>query len=408
MSSIYLDHNATTPMLPEVIAAMAECARDTPGNPASQHAPGREARRRLEEARETICRLLGAQTSGMATDRLVFTSGGTEANNLALLGLVPQESAHVIVSVIEHPSVLGVAEELARRGHRVSRLRVLPSGVVDLEHLSGLLVEPEVQPTLVSVMLANNETGVIQPIAEVARMCERAGAILHTDASQAVGKIPVDFRTLGVAALTFAAHKFHGPPGVGGLLLRHDVTLAPILFGGFQQAGLRPGTESTALAVGMCRALQLWHAEAAERMTRMTELRDHFESRLTTSEFWRIPLRVIINGASAPRLPNTSNIAFVGLDRQALVMALDLAGVACSTGSACASGSSEPSPVLLAMGCPGEVISSSLRFSLGAGTTRADIDESVSRIVKVVNDLRDRKELEKVRSPARISGAKRV
>jgi cysteine desulfurase len=407
MSTIYLDNNATTPMLPEVLEAMAECAREAFANPASQHGPGREARRRLEAAREQIARLLGAETAGMRADRVVFTSGGTEANNLALLGMMPAAPAHVVVSAIEHPSVIGAAEELNRRGHTVSRLRVLPSGVVDLDHLAELLdrrtgFQPvpddlpearrvgnqsyEVAPALVSVMLGNNETGVLQPAAEIARLCRAAGALVHTDAVQAAGKIPVDFRALGVDAMTVAAHKFHGPRGIGALVVRPEVPLAPILFGGFQQAGLRPGTESPMLAVGMAQALELAHQAGCERTALLSALRDRFEEQLLAA----LP-DVVINGALAPRLPHTSSMAFPGVDRQALVMALDLAGVACSTGSACASGSSEPSAVLVAMSCPPSVVSSALRFSFGVQNTSFEVDEAARRIVKAVSDLRRRK-----------------
>jgi cysteine desulfurase len=235
-------------------------------------------------------------------------------------------------------------------------------------------------------MLGQNETGVLQPVAELAAIAAKQGVPLHTDAAQVVGKLPVDFRALGVATMTVAAHKFHGPVGIGALVIRHDIQLQPQLFGGFQQAGLRPGTESVALAVGMCRALELWHAEHHERVTRMRELRDRFERAILVG--W--PAAIVI-GAHADRLPHTSNIAFVGLDRQALFMALDQSGVACSTGSACASGSSETSPVLLAMGCTHAVSSSALRFSLGATTTAALIDEATRRILHCCNNLRREK-----------------
>jgi cysteine desulfurase len=236
---------------------------------------------------------------------------------------------------------------------------------------------------LASIMLASNETGVLQPIAEAAAICRRHGVLLHTDATQVVGKLPVNFTELGVDALTATAHKFHGPLGVGILLLRHGVQLAPTMHGGFQQAGLRPGTESVALAIGMLTAIELWQREADARRERMTMLRDRFERAIRTG--W--PAAFVI-GDQSPRLPHTSNIALVGLNRQALVMALDLAGVACSSGSACASGSSEPSPTLLAMGLPEEQISASVRFSLGASTTAAEIDEAARRILNVCNNLR--------------------
>jgi cysteine desulfurase len=391
--AIYLDHNATSPILPEAADAVRKASLRFRGNPASQHSAGREARRTLEAARERIAELLGAARG----DRVVFTSGGTEANNLAILGLGSNQGGaslvgagdtarlvgagrHLIVSSIEHPSVALATNQLARQGVLVDQLAVNSSGVVRNEKLPELL-RPSTR--LVSVMLANNETGVRQPVTEIAAACRERGVAVHTDAVQAVGKVNVDFAALGVDAMSIAAHKFHGPLGIGALVLRHGAPLAPMLHGGFQQSGWRPGTESVALAVGMCTALEAWEREADARRERMTRLRDGFERQLVAGD-----PRAVVIGEQAPRLPQTSNIAFVGLDRQALVMALDLACVACSTGSACASGSSEPSPTLLAMGLPNEQISSSLRFSLGAMTTAADVDEAARRILSVVNRLR--------------------
>jgi cysteine desulfurase len=376
---IYLDNNATTRIDPRVAQAMYECDLAGYVNPASQHRLGRQARRVLEEARETIGRILGCRLSGVPSDQVILTSGGTEANNLALQGLAGSTPGRVLISSIEHPSVVGPAEQLQRRGFDVQPIRVSRSGVAQIDHLRDLLT-PETR--LVSVMLGNNETGVLQPVREIAALCEQTGVPLHTDAVQAVGKIAVSFQQLQVTALTLTAHKFHGPRGIGALLLRHDAKLDPIFFGGFQQMGLRPGTESVALAVGLRRALELWRDEADLRTQRMQALRDRLESLIAAE----IPTATI-NGADAPRLPHTTNIALPGLDRQALLMALDMAGVACSTGSACASGSSEPSPVLLAMGIPGELVGSSLRFSLGADTTESEITDACRRICRIVKDL---------------------
>lgn len=388
---IYLDHNATTPVLPEVVDAMRACYAAPYLNPASQHEFGRRARQVLEDARERIGELVGANVLGRHADRVVFTSGGTEANNLALRGLIGEGrfsgrgfAAHIIISAIEHPSIATLADHLATLGWTVDQIPVDAHGVLRTAELPALL-RPETR--FVAAMLGNNETGVIQPVAELATICAAHRLPLHTDAAQVVGKLPVNFRELGVATLSFAAHKFHGPLGIGALIVRQDVELAPQLFGGFQQAGLRPGTESVALAVGMLRALERWHAESEQRIARFTKLRDNFERAISTG--W--PAAVVI-GSDADRLPHTSNIAFVGLDRQALFIALDQAGVACSTGSACASGSSEPSPTHLAMGLDPGVRSSALRFSLGATTTPADIDEATRRILKVCNDLRQPKE----------------
>ena len=389
---IYLDHNATAPILPAVADAVREAALRYPGNPASQHEAGRQARRALETARQRIGEFLGARTAGMDADRIIFTSGGTESNNLALHGLAHRAGAspppaprneRLLISTIEHPSIARTAAHLATLGAQVDQLPVDENGLIRLDVLLQLVTQ---NSHLASIMLANNETGVIQPVAAAAALCRTHGVLVHTDATQAVGKIPVDFQALGVDALTAAAHKFHGPQGIGILIVRHGVHLEPALHGGFQQAEARPGTESVALALGMQTALELWHAEAEARRVRLSALRDEFERTILAAD----PAAVAI-GATAPRLPHTSNIAFVGLNRQALVMALDLAGVACSTGSACASGSSEPSPTLVAMGLPDEQISSSLRFSLGATTTRAEIEEAARRILAVCNRLRPEK-----------------
>jgi cysteine desulfurase len=366
---------------------MAACSVQSFGNPSSQHQIGRRARQALDAAREGIGRILGASTAGRRGDRVILTSGGTEANNLVLFGLarlfdpsaVPGEA---IISAIEHHSITAAADVLARRGWRIHRLPLSGVGVVDLAPLDEWLSE---KTRFVSVMLANNETGVVQPVAEIAARSAAVGVPMHTDASQIVGKLRVDFRALGVCAMTVAAHKFHGPLGVGALVARHDLELAPVLFGGFQQSGLRPGTEAVALAIGLHAALAAWQREAPARATRICGLRDRLEAGLAAA----FDGQVVVNGAAAERLPNTSNLALLPLERQALLMALDQAGIACSTGSACASGSSEPSPTLAAMGCSKPVLAASLRFSLGATTTAEEIDEAIERIARVANKLAD-------------------
>lgn len=388
-STIYLDHNATSPLDPRVAATMTRVMGEALANPASQHEPGRLARRRLEAARDRIAESLGATTGGMRPARLVLTSGGTEANNLAIRGLALAKAANnrpphqVVISSIEHPSVAAAAAELGRAGWQVDHLPVGINGRVDTEALPRLL-SPATR--LVSVMLGNNETGVLQPVAELAAICRRHGVAIHTDAAQAVGKIDVQFSELGVTALTLTAHKLHGPLGIGGLLLSHDAQVEPCFFGGFQQGGLRPGTESVVLAEGLRKAIDLWRSEGANRTKRMAELRDRLEQRISGE----IPNAIVVGGASE-RLPHTSNLAFPGLDRQALVMALDQAGVAVSTGSACASGSPEPSAVLLAMGCSEAVIRSSIRLSLGANTTSAEMEEGTRRILLVCKQLQQPK-----------------
>jgi len=423
VETIYLDHNATTPIHPEVVEAMARAWRDGHANPASQHQAGQKARRVLEDAREEIAALLGADVTGPRPDRVIFTSGGTEANNLAVLGIAhaslrqgptahelgasregplstsalrpapspssiptsapgpaPSAPPQVIVSAIEHPSVLEPAQHLLDEGWRVDTLAVDTDGVARVELLEDLLGP---QTRLVSVMLGNHETGVLQPVPRIAEICTRVGVPLHTDAVQAVGKLPVRFRELGVAAMSIGAHKFRGPLGIGALVARDGVALEPLLFGGHQQWGLRPGTEPVALVVGMLAALRIATRDQAAHLERLTSLRDRLEAGLRTG----MP-DLVVNGAAAPRLPHTSSIAFPGLDGQILLLALDMAGVACSVGSACSSGSSELSPTLRAMGLPKEVLAGSLRFSLGTTTTVQEIDEAVRRILMVVNQLR--------------------
>jgi cysteine desulfurase len=383
--SIYLDHNATTPLDPRVLEAMARVWRDCGANPASQHAAGRRARKLVEEAREGLLALLGAKTSGMTADRLFFTSGGTEANHLALQGLLDpaKPTRGIALSALEHPSLVATAEQIHRRGLPLLPIPVSTSGCADLDEIARLVGESEEnQPQLLTLMLASNETGVLQPVGEVVKLARDTDIVIHTDAVQAIGKIPVGFRDLGVAAMTIAAHKLHGPVGIGGLVLRNEVKLEPQLFGGFQQGALRPGTENAALAAGFFQAVELAHYEAASRWRLMRELRDQLQSMITQ----QVPTSVVIGG-EVPRTPQTLCIAFPPLDRQALVMALDLAGVACSTGSACASGSSEPSPTLVAMGLPPEVIGSAIRCSLGAFTTASEVRLAAERIIKTIKQL---------------------
>jgi cysteine desulfurase len=389
METIYLDHNATTPPHPEVVEAMARCYAAGYANPSSQHLPGQQARKALEDARERIAEMLGGNLTSPQADRLIFTSGATEANNLAVLGMArarggeanSQEPAQVIISAVEHQSVIEPAEHLLEEGWRLDTLGVTADGVVLAEQLPGLIGE---RTRVVSVLLGNHDTGVLQPIDALAVICNRSGVPLHTDAVQAVGKIPVHFRQLGVAAMSVGAHKFSGPLGIGALLLRHDVRISPIQFGGHQQSGVRPGTESVALAVGMQTALELWHGKQQSHAQHLTELRQRLEQGLKAA----IP-EIVIHGATVSRLPQTSNIAFPAVDGQILLVALSMAGVACSVGSACSSGSTELSPTLRAMGMSAEMAGQSLRLSLGATTTEAEIDEAIRRIVHVYNELKD-------------------
>ncbi len=389
---IYLDHNATSPIDPLVAQAITDCYAKGFCNPVSQHQFGQTARRVLEKSRSTILQMLGGVSKGMATDSLIFTSGGTESNNLALIGLTSAAfekivsgnsqakpgDFQVLISSIEHPSIMGAGEQLARLGFAVRKIDANPQGTVRLDHLNELLQQPTL---LVSLMMANNETGVIQPVREAAERCHRHNVSIHVDAVQAVGKIPVHFRELHIDAMTFTAHKFCGPRGIGALILKQGVSIEPILYGGFQQKGMRPGTEDVALVVGMEAAVRL-SIDQPERSEKIRSLRDWLQNALTT-EFPGI----YVVGGEVERLPNTLNIAIPGINRQAFLMAADLAGIAISTGSACASGSSELSPVLEAMGLEKRLIESSIRISLGITNSLAEIENGCCHISSILRHL---------------------
>ena len=375
MPPIDLDQNATTPLDPLVLEAMRPFWLGG-GNAESRHSLGRAARRGLDRARETVAAILGAHQ-----DEVVFTSGGTEASNLAVFGLAGQAPGHVVVSPVEHPAVAGPVARLEELGWVATRPEVDAEGLIDPDAFLDA-IRPDTR--LVALMFANNETGAIEPVAEVAR---RSGVPVHTDAVQAVGRISVDFHGLGAATLAASAHKFHGPAGSGVLLVRRGVTLPPALFGGGQQGGRRPGTPPVALIVGLATALQRWQAEADARIRRWRSLRDRLESGLIAAVGAH---RAVRNGPSseASRLPQTLNLGFPGLDGDALLMGLDLAGVSASLGSACASGATAPSPTLIAMRVPDDRLRSSVRFSLGAFTTEAEVDEAIARVAAVVGPLR--------------------
>ena len=372
---IYLDNNATTRMASEVAEAMSKCLAESLANPASSHREGQRARRQLEQARETIADSIGALLDVHPPDRIVFTSGATEANHLAIRGLAERRPGAVVVSALEHPSVRGAADQLAAQGREVRVVGATGDGVVDLEQLESALTPPV---AVVAIMLANNETGAVQPIAEAARLCHAASAPLHCDAVQGLGKLPLDFRQLDVDTMSLNAHKIHGPVGVGALVIRSKVEVSPLIRGGGQQLATRPGTESVPLAVGFAAAVKLWLENADENRAQLARQRDRLEEILQGCS------RAVINAASVQRTPQTINVSFVGLNRQELLMALDLAGLACSTGSACASGSSEPSPVLIGMGLPEENVEGALRLSLGLDTTDEEVEEAGQRILKVV------------------------
>ncbi len=373
---IYLDANATTRPFPEVVETVARHLASTTGNPGSRHADGRQARRVLEAAREKIADLLGADPS-----EVVFTSGGTEANNLAILGRTQGPTGTVAVTDGEHPATLETTRALVQRGWRLETLPINADGRLHSHATQTLEATSDLR--LVTMLLANNETGVIQDVEPLAQWCRDRGVPLFVDAVQAVGKMPLNFHQMGVSLLSLGAHKFHGPRGVGALLVRDGVKLAPLTLGGHQEVGRRPGTESVALIAGMATALEHCLQHLVERTTLLNQLRDRLQSRLAAE-----CSPVVINGSIEHRLPNTLNIAFPGVDGEALLVALDLEGISCSLGSACASGSAEPSPVLLAMNCPPEVYRSSVRFSVSTDNTLDEIDEACRRIARVVQRLR--------------------
>ena len=372
---IDLDANATTRPLPEVIETVARCLNDFPGNPGSRHGLGRKARQVLEASRESIAAILGADP-----EELIFTSGGTEANNLAIAGLARGSSRTLLLSPGEHPSNLEACRHLVQKNWSLLYFPVDSSGRIRVDDLS---VQDWSDAGLATAMLAHNETGVVQNVEPIAASCRRHGVPLHLDGVQAVGKIPVSFHDLDATSLSFGAHKFHGPRGIGGLLLRRGVTLTPLQHGGHQEGGRRPGTEPVALIAGLAKALELWHRDQTQRTKFLGTLRDRLEQQLIERAS-----PAIVHAKNAPRLPNTLNLAFPGVDGEALLVALDLDGVCCSLGSTCASGSMEPAPVLLAMGVSPDVAKASVRFSLSINNTSDEIDDAINRIVAVVRRLR--------------------
>lgn len=374
---IYLDNNATTRPWPEVVETVAYHLQHSYANPGSRHAEGRQARKVLESSRESIAAILGAQP-----EEVIFTSGGTEASNLALFGAVNSMAPGTIaLTAGEHPATMETCKSLKSRGWESVVLPVDRDG--RLLPLDWSEESPFSKVKLATVILAHNETGVIQDVRPLAALCREHNALLHIDAVQAVGKIEVNFAELGPTSLAFGAHKFHGPRGIGGLLLKKGVTFAPFEFGGHQESGRRPGTEMVALAAGMAKALELWHRERHERTARLRILRDRLEAGLLDCCPW-----AVINGSREHRLPNTLNIAFPGLDGEAILVNLDLEGIACSLGSTCASGSAEPAPALVAMGAPPEVYKASVRFTVGLENTLAEMDDAVERISRVISRLR--------------------
>ena len=362
---IYLDHAATTPVLPEVVEAMQPFYGPRFGNPSSTHRWGREARVALDEARERVARCLGA-----APDEVCFTSGGTEGDNLAVLGpwraLRESGRTAVVSTPIEHKAVLAAVHQAAREGADERLLEMTADGLVDEASYAELV---DASAALVSVMWVNNEIGVVQPIARLAERAKAAGAVFHTDAVQAFGKVPVDVRGAPVDLLTISGHKIGAPKGIGAIFIRRGTSLQPLLHGGSQDRGRRPGTENVAAAVGLACAAEMAVAHREAEWARLEPLRDRLEAAIVA----RVP-DAVVHGRAAPRAPHILNVSVPGVDGESLLMALDLAGVACSGGSACQSGSVSPSHVLEAIGVRGDLAGSAVRMSLGALTTPACVE----------------------------------
>lgn len=378
MRRIYLDNNATTPVDPAVFEAMRPYFCDEFGNASSIHSYGQRTRGAVENARASVAALFGARPADV-----VFTSGGTEGDNAAIFGVVnaaDAEKKHVITTEIEHNAVLNVCEELERRGVAVTYVPVSREGVVDPANIRRA-IRPETM--LISVMYANNELGAVQPIEEIGRIAAEADVYFHTDAVQAAGKLPIDVDTLGVDLLAISGHKLNAPKGVGALYIRPGTRLHPHMFGGRHERGRRPGTENVAGIVGLGKAAELARLHAGENAPGIAALRDRLQAGLLE----QVP-EARVNGSRAPRTPNTTNITFSHIEGEALVIALDLKGVACSTGAACSSGAIEPSHVLTAIGMTAEEARATIRFSLGHGTTADDIDFALGVIPGAIEHLR--------------------
>ncbi len=380
MSRVYLDHNATTGVAPEVLDAMLPYLSEEHGNAASIHTFGQKARGAVETAREQVAGLVGAHAQ-----EIVFTSGGTEADNHAIFGVVAAASSasrpHVITSSIEHEAVLNSCQALEKQGTEVTYLGVDREGRVQPDELRRALRQETV---LITIMHANNELGTVQPLDQIGHIAGEADVCFHTDAVQSAGKLPIDVNALGVDLLALSGHKFYAPKGIGALYIRGGTRLRQLLYGGHHQRGFRPGTENVPGIVGLGKAAELARQSLSQDAARISALRDRLEQGIAA----QVP-HSRVNAAQAPRTPNTANITFHGLEGEALVIALDLKGLACSTGAACSSGSVEPSHVLTAIGLPPEEARASLRFSLGRHTSAADIDSALQIVPATVEQLRE-------------------
>jgi cysteine desulfurase len=377
MNRIYLDHNATTGVDPAALDAMLPFFSGDYGNASSIHTFGQRARAAVETAREQVAALLNARPQ-----EIIFTSGGTESDNHAIFGVIAAEKAsakHLITTPIEHEAVLNACQAIEKQGVAVTYLPVNREGLIDLEDLRKA-IRPET--VLITIMHANNELGVVQPLAEIGRIAE--DVYFHTDAVQSVGKIPVEVKAFKLDLLSLSGHKLYAPKGIGALYIRSGARLRQFLYGGHHQRGFRPGTENVPGIVGLGKAAELARLSLAEDASRVGALRDKLERGLLT----RVP-DSRANSAHAPRTPNTTNITFPGIEGEALVIALDLKGLACSTGAACSSGAIEPSHVLMAIGLSASDARATIRFSLGRRTTEAEIEAALEIVPAAVAQLRE-------------------
>ena len=388
MKRVYLDFNATTPVEPTVLDAVLPYFSTEFANAASIHTPGQKARAAVETAREQVAALIGARPQ-----EIVFTSGGTESDNHAIFGIVSSSftsftsstsstsSRHIITTAIEHEAVLNACQALEKEGVRVTYLSTDREGQIDLEELRRA-IRPET--VLITIMHANNELGTVQPLEEIGRIAAEADVYFHTDAVQSAGKIPIDVNAFRLDLLSLSGHKIYAPKGIGALYVRGGTRLRQLLYGGHHQRGFRPGTENVAGIVGLGKAAEISRNSLAEDAQRVSALRDKLQQGL----LHRVP-QSRVNGGAAPRTPNTTNLVFPGVEGEALLIALDLKGLACSTGAACSSGAVEPSHVLTAIGLPPEKARASLRFSVGRHTTSAEIDFALNVVPAAVAQLRE-------------------
>lgn len=375
---IYLDNNATTRLDDDAFNAMIPFFKEEYGNAFSLHLFGKETGKAVAESRKVIADLLG-----VLPEEIIFTGSGTEGDNLAIRGVArayKNRGKHIIVSSIEHPGVRNTCKDLEKEGYEITVLNVDKNGVVDVEQLKNAIKDETI---LISVMHANNETGVVQPIEEIGKIAKEHKILFHVDAVQSIGKLNIDPKGMGIDLLVFTAHKFYGPKGVGALYVRNGVRLGKVITGGGQERKLRPGTTNTPLIVGMAKALEKAYAEREEENKRVGALRDYFEEQLLA----KIP-EIIVNGKNVKRLPGTSSITFKYVEGESILLSLSMKGIAVSSGSACSSDELQASHVLLAMGIPEEFAHGTIRFSLGKYNTKEEIDYTIDAVVEIIGKLR--------------------